>query len=117
MRHRLLAVLIHYRLRTLLVLLPALALYEVASALAALRRGWLSAWARAWLWQFQNLGTILARRRRWRRARMVPDRDLLHGGPPPLAPGFLRTPAERRLFALLSRAINGYWSVARHWIA
>jgi hypothetical protein len=48
---------------------------------------------------------------------MVPDRDLLHGGPPPLAPGFLRTPAERRLFALLSRAINGYWSVARHWIA
>ncbi len=117
MRHRLLTVLIHYRLRTLLVLLPALGLYEIASALTAARRGWLGAWARAWLWQLRNLDIIAVRRRRSQRARTVPDRDLLQGGPPPLAPGFLRTPAERRLFALVSRAINGYWSLARRWIA
>ena len=116
MRNRLLAILIHYRLRTLLVLAPALALYEAASLITAVRKGWLGAWAGAWLWQLRNVGAIISRRRRSQQMRILADKELLRGGPPPLAPGFLTTPVERRLFLLVSRVINGYWSAARHWI-
>jgi GT2 family glycosyltransferase len=117
MRNRLLALLIHYRIRTLLVLLPVLALYELATLAAALTRGWPAQWLRAWLWQFGNARAILRRRRAVRRRRIVADKNILVGGTPPLAPGFLTSRLEERLLVWFSRIVNGYWVVARRWIA
>jgi GT2 family glycosyltransferase len=116
MRNRLLSMLIHYRLRTLLLLSPVLSLYELASFVAACRKGWPSQWYRAWSWQVANLSTIIARRRRMQRLRSVEDRELLVGGPPPLAPFFLESSVDFRLHAWFSRIVNGYWSRARDWI-
>jgi hypothetical protein len=117
MRNRLLAILIHYRLRTLLVLLPALALYELASFFAALRMGHAAQWWRAWQWQFVNFRSILQRRRAVRRRRTVDDKQILVGGKPPLAPGFLTSRLQERLVAVFSCIVNGYWVLARNWIA
>jgi GT2 family glycosyltransferase len=117
MRNRLLTILIHYRLRTLLVLLPALLLYELVTLAVALKRRWLAEWARAWLWQFRNFPTIIARRRRMQSLRTIDDRELLVGGDPPLAPGFLASGTERHLVRWFSCVVNTYWSLARNWIA
>jgi GT2 family glycosyltransferase len=117
MRHRLLTILVHYRLRTLLLLSPALLLYEIATLAVALRRGWLRQWAGAWLWQLRNRRAIAARRRSVQRARVVDDKDLLIGGEPPLAPGFIGSGLASRAFAIFSAAIDAYWRAIRRWIA
>jgi GT2 family glycosyltransferase len=116
MRNRLLSMLIHYRLRTILTLLPVLTLYELASFTAALKKGWPGQWVRAWWWQFANCTTIVARRRRMQRVRSLDDSDLLVGGPLPVAPSFLESPIEKRLHSWLSSIVAGYWSLARKWI-
>jgi GT2 family glycosyltransferase len=116
MRNRLLSMLIHYRLRTLVMLSPVLALHELASLAMAARKGCPAEWLRSWGWQFGHLHEIAERRRRMQRLRRVGDRDLLVGGPPPLAPGLIGTGAERRLLALYSSVVNGYWSLTRRWI-
>jgi GT2 family glycosyltransferase len=116
MRNRLLSMLIHYRLRTLLLLSPVLSLYELASLVAACLKGCPQQWWRAWSWQLANLAVIVERRRRMQRLRSVEDRELLAGGPPPLAPAFLGSPLERQLHAWLGRVVNGYWNLARGWI-
>lgn len=117
MRNRLLSMLIHYRLRTLLLLAPVLLLHEIASFAIACRRGWAGQWLRAWYWQLANIRTIAARRRRMQRLRSVGDRELLVGGPPPLAPAFLHSRMEKRLLAWFAKAVNGYWNATRNWIA
>ena len=117
LRNRLLTILIHYRWRTLIVLLPALALYEAASLVVVTRKGWPGQWLRAWWWTLANLGTIRARRRMIHGRRTVPDKDLLRGGVPPLAPGFLTSRLEHRLLYWFSATLNGYWTLTRRWIA
>ncbi len=117
LRNRLIAMLIHYRVRTLVVLLPALVLYEAVSFVAAARKGFVRQWLRAWGWQFANMATVGRRRRAARLRRTVDDKDILVGGVPPLAPGFLASRTEERLLRGFSMLVNGYWALARHLIA
>ena len=116
MRNRLQVILIHYRWRTLVLLSPVLALYELAALVAALKKGWPEQWLRAWGWQFRHVHTLIARRRVVQGRRTVADRDLLVGGDPPLAPGFVTSRNEMRLLQWFSSAVNGYWSFVRRWV-
>ena len=116
MRNRLLTILIHYRLRTLLVLFPALLAYELATLAVVLRRGWFTPWARAWGWLLSNFPAITRRRRTMRRRRVLADRAILVGGPPPLAPGFIGSSWEQAVFASFSAVLNAYWALARRCI-
>jgi len=116
MRHRWLTILVHYRVRTLLLLLPPLALYEVAVVLFALSQGWGLQWLKAWLWQLRNVPHIVRRRRVAQRTRIRNDRDLLVSGPLPLAPGVIRAPALAAGVAALSAVLDAYWRMARHVI-
>ena len=115
-RNRLTTILIHYRLRTLTLLLPALAVCELAVLGLAMRRGWVREWTRAWLWQVTHVGSVIDRRRRMQRARRRPDRELLRGGPLPLAPGLAGSRPLRFTVALLSSGLNAYWRLARRWV-
>jgi hypothetical protein len=116
MRHRWLTMLIHYRLRTLLLLLPALMLYELAVVAFALSRGWGLQWLRAWSWQIRSLPATARRRRVAQRSRVRNDRDLLVGGPLPLAPGVIRHGAAGVAVSILSAVLDAYWRLARHVI-
>jgi GT2 family glycosyltransferase len=116
MRHRWLTILVHYRLRTLLLLLPPLALYELAVVAFAVSRGHGVQWLKAWSWQLVNLPAILRRRRVVQRARVRNDRDLLVSGPLPIAPGVIHGPVLAAGVSALSAVLNAYWRVARHVI-
>lgn len=117
MRHRVITILVHYNLRTLLVLAPALGLYELAGAALAVASGHGRQWGNAWTWAFANAGAIHDRRRRMQRSRQVRDRDLLSGGPLPLAPGLLDKGAARAAADVLSAILQGYWHLTRRWVA
>jgi GT2 family glycosyltransferase len=116
LRHHLFLMFVHYRARTLVVLAPALLMYELASVMLALSRGLGREWALAWAWQVSNARALLERRRRMQRDRVLPDRAILVGGPLPLAPGVVRSPVAGAAVRCLSLALNAYWSVARHLI-
>jgi GT2 family glycosyltransferase len=116
MRHRLLTMFIHYRLRTLLILSPALAVYELATLLLAIPRGWGGAWIGAWWWQLANHRLIRQKRRAVQPRRIRSDRELLSGGPLPLAPGLLRSALTRVPVRFLSGTLNAYWRIARHGV-
>jgi GT2 family glycosyltransferase len=115
-RHRILTLLIHYRTRTLLVLLPALLLFEISCLLLVLVQGWSRAWANAWIWQLQNWRLIRQRRKQAQHARILRDRELLVGGSIPFAPGFVRSRASGSAAAVLSWIVNGYWQIVHRWI-
>ena len=113
MRNRTRTLLLHYRLRTLIVLAPALLLYELASVAATIRRGWIDAWWRSWQWQWRHVSEIRERRRWIQQRRTRPDRDLLQAGMLPFAPGFLQSGIERRAVQALSHVLSAYWWIAR----
>ena len=113
MRNRWLTILMHYRLRTLLLLLPVLAFYEVIVLAFAVSRGWTRQWLLGWSWVLGNLPDILRRRSIVQRTRVRDDRDLLLGGPLPLTPGLIRAPVLAAAVSALSAALNAYWRVAR----
>lgn len=116
-RHRLLTMLVHYNWRTLLVLAPALGLYELAGGALAVATGHGRQWGDAWTWAFANAGVIRERRRRMQGTRQVRDRDLLSGGPLPLAPGLLDQGAAKAAAGALSTILQGYWYLTRRWVA
>jgi GT2 family glycosyltransferase len=116
LRHRLLAMLVHYRARTLLLLAPALAGAELMSLAATLRRGHGIQWLRAWGWIATHWGQIADRRLRVQRGRVVGDGALLTGGPIPLAPGSIGA-SWTRLARLVSAGFDGYWRLVRRWVA
>lgn len=113
LRHRLLAMFVHYRLRTLIVLAPALLLYEIASLAFSLRLGHGGEWARAWAWQITNAPAILERRRRIQRTRVRADREILTGGPLPLAQGVVRRQGTAIGVRVFSLVLNAYWNAVR----
>ena len=112
LRHRWLAMLLHYQARTWLVLSPALAVYELAALVECLRRGWLREWIRA-AWSLLVGGrSVISRRRKAQHARRIPDRDILSAGALPFATGFASSEAAARAIRLLDLTLNRYW----HWI-
>lgn len=109
MRNRLQVIWLHYRLRSIILLAPALVLYEAASLVFVLRRGLLWAWLAAWWWQVSHAPSLVKRRRRIQRRRQVRDCALLVGGPVPLAEGVLQARVERLAVKVLNGLLSGYW--------
>ncbi len=112
-RNRLLTIFTHYRLRTLFVLAPALALYEFATLAVVSKRGWLGPWLRAWEWQVTHHASILERRRWVQQRRTRRDCEILVGGPLPFAVGFASGRAARAALSCLSHTLDAYWRLLR----
>jgi GT2 family glycosyltransferase len=112
-RNRLMTVLVHYRARTLFVLMPALLLYEVAVFSTACILGWPGRWIQAWIWQLQNWRSLRLKRGRVQAARSVADRELLRGGRIPLAPEFVKSRTVQALVTVSSGGLNAYWWLVR----
>ncbi|MFP4512625.1 MAG: glycosyltransferase family 2 protein [Acidimicrobiales bacterium] len=78
-RHRMRAMLSSYRLSTLVVVLPQLAVVHVVEAVFALvtgRPGQARDVITAWTWNLRRLGSLRQRRRSIAATRLVPDREI-----------------------------------------
>lgn len=112
-RNRWLCLLKNHQLRTLVVLMPLLLFYEAAQFAIVVKKGWLREWWRAVVWVFGHLPQVLRERRRIQRARRVPDRELLIGGPIPFRRELSTSAVEVAARRLLDGVVMGYWKVAR----
>ena len=112
-RNRIRMVLLNYQFRTLLLLMPALLVFELASLVFTVRKGFSSTWFQAWRWQWTNRAEIYSRRQWIQSRRVVDDKQLLIGGVLPLAPGLVDRGLVRWLVSILSMLLNGYWQVVR----
>lgn len=108
-RNRWLFIIKNYSLRSLLLLSPMLALYELVQIGAVVKKGWLREWARAAWWVMRHSRRLYARRRLVQRARRLSDARLLQGGPVPLREEATASPFERAAKRLLDRAAGAYW--------
>jgi hypothetical protein len=104
---------LHYQLRSLLLLSPALALYEVTALAECIRRGWLREWFKAAWSLLRGLPGIAARRKRWQSERVVRDRSILVGGPLPFADGVFQSGIAAQLVRLLGAVMEFNWRIAR----
>jgi len=114
LRNRWQTICIHYQARTLLMLLPALALYETAAFAESMRRGWFSEYFRA-VFSLAFEIKLLKKRRRWQAMRMVQDADILKGGNLPFSQGFAFGKFAA-LINLLDSVLNWYWKAAKKWM-
>ena len=115
-RNRWLTILLHYGARTMVVLSPTLAVYELAAFLECIRRGWFPQWFKAAVSLMGRLPRIISQRRRWQRTRRVADRDILTGGPLPFTSGFVEPGLMSQAIRGLDGILNGYWQWVRVWL-
>ncbi|WP_068111379.1 glycosyltransferase family 2 protein [Tropicimonas marinistellae] len=113
MRNRLLTIAICFRWRTMLVIAPALVLYEIATLALALHRGWLPQWAASWRWLLANRGHVAEMRQAVQSRRELPDRAILKGGPLPLTEGLVSNRVLKAMISALSAGLQLYWKVIR----
>jgi GT2 family glycosyltransferase len=108
-RNRLMIVSTLWGGRALFLLAPALIGLELGMVVLALKDGWLRQKVRGWAWLWRNRATVMARRRRVQRERLVPNREWMRvltdqlDTPLVALPTAVRTP--------LNLAMRTYWKV------
>ena len=115
LRNRWLTILLHYQVRTLFLLSPALALYELAALVESMRRRWLVEYIRAIFSLLGEMPSIINRRRHWQSQRIVADREILTGGDLPLSRGFVDTSQSRSIW-VFNHLLNWYWNRIKTWL-
>jgi GT2 family glycosyltransferase len=115
-RNRLMTIFIHYRLKTIILLSPALLIYELLVIVFALRQGFAGLWFRSWRWQAENYSLLKTRRARVQNSRKLADADLLSGGPVPIAPGLIRSRPVNWAVITLSAFLAIYWRLVRPFL-
>ena len=98
-----------YELRTLLLLAPVLALYELLQVVLVVRRGWAREWLAAASSIIRSRRELLADRREIQSQRVVRDRVLLGGGPLPLTDRLSSTRVERLALRAVDALMAAYW--------
>lgn len=115
-RNRWQIILKNYSLKTILLLFPGLAVYEVFQLIGIAKKGWLGEWRRALVWTVSHARRILERRKRVQLARLCPDRMILEDGPLPFSQDLVMSRAERAAQGVLNGIVAGYWVLVRRLI-
>ena len=102
-----------YRARTLLLILPAFALYELVWCLFALKQGELGALVSGRIAFLPALASALRARAATQPSRRRADRELLAGGPLVLSPSLVAGGAARGAARLLDRCLRAWWWCVR----
>jgi GT2 family glycosyltransferase len=103
-----------YRLWTLAVALPGLALYEVVWLAFSVSSGGLRDWVRGKIEFLRLLPEVLPERRAFQARRLLRDRDLLVGGPLTVTPALSASALRRGFVRVLDGLLRGWWGIARH---
>ena len=102
-----------YRVRTLLLILPAFALYEIVWVAFAIRSGELRAQIAGRLAFLRSLRSVLRARAAVQAQRKRADRECLVGGPLVLSPAIVAKPAARALARCLDACFSAWWRLVR----
>jgi GT2 family glycosyltransferase len=102
-----------YELRTLVLLAPALVMFELCQFAGAIAKGWTTSWAEAVRAIRTDLPRITRERREWAAQRRYGDGRILEGGALPFHPRLLSGSLERRAGRLVSGAISLNWRLVR----
>jgi GT2 family glycosyltransferase len=112
-RNRLLTLLTDLQLRTLLLLLPALLVTEIAMTFTAFVQGWGPAKVSGWTWLLVHRDEVRARRRWVQAHRLVPDRRLNHTWTGSITPPGHDLPPGT---GVLDRSLRVYWALVRRFL-
>jgi len=115
-RNRWMILLKNYRWRTLVLLAPALLLYEAVWAAFLGARGRLDMYARGMLDLGRSAPALGRKRREVQATRTVEDRDLLRGDALTFSVPDKGKAFERAAVATLERIFRFYWRCVRAWI-
>ena len=99
-----------YAIRTLLLTLPMLLIYEFFQLAGMVKKGWLRQWMEAVRRIVTRFDGIMARRRFVQSFRREADRALLCGGPLPFTQELTNSALERTARKILDRLAIGYWA-------
>jgi len=113
MSGRLRTILLHYELKTILLLFPVFILYEFCTLIYCVRKGWLNRWVNSWHWILRNSKEIMQTRQQYKRKRIVGDIDILKPGPLPFTKGLFNNSIEKRGVNILTHILNSYWYLIR----
>jgi len=111
-RNRWLILLELYELRTLVLLAPSLALFELFQLAGAVRKGWIREWLGAARGLVREAPAAIRRRRALRTARRLHDADVLAGGPVPFTAAVRGRGIDGLALGLLDRAFAVNWALA-----
>jgi GT2 family glycosyltransferase len=110
-------ILMRYQLRTIVLMAPTLALFEVLQFVGSVNKGWHGHWLAAVQKIWDDRGKIIAERRSWQEERRAGDGHVLNGGNPPFHPALLNSRIERLGYWLLGRVGRLNWLLARPWLS
>jgi GT2 family glycosyltransferase len=105
-----------YALRTILILGPALLLYEVVLFAFLCLRGQAIEYLRGMRDTLHHFHSLRIKRSKVQRLRAKLDGDLLVGGPIYIRGSFVQKPYLRLGMGLLNRLFEGYWMLCRRFI-
>ncbi len=113
LRNRWMFLLKNYEARTLWVVLPALAVFELMQFGFCLLKGAAGIYFKALVQVFKELRGYGADRRRFAACRRRGDGDILSSGDLYIAATHITSPVLRRVLMLAQGFFNGYWRLAR----
>jgi GT2 family glycosyltransferase len=102
-----------FALRSLLVLSPALLLYELLQLAGAASNGWIRPWGAALRSWWRELPRLRRERAALQLARVESDALVLRGGPLPLTGAVRNRPLARLAIGALQAVVNAYWRIVR----
>jgi GT2 family glycosyltransferase len=113
-RHRWLTILLVYRLKTIILLVPVFLLYEIGTIIFVLKNGWINEWMRAILSLTRIFNKVKRSREMIQKNRMVGDGSLLFGGDLEFAPGVINSTLQAKVISIYSKTSNSYWKFLLH---
>jgi GT2 family glycosyltransferase len=109
-RHRWLTILLVYKLKTIILLVPVFLVYEIGTIIFVLKNGWINEWMQAIRSVASIHKKVKRNRERIQKNRVVGDGSLLSGGYLEFAPGVIESTFQTKLISLYSRSANSYWN-------
>jgi GT2 family glycosyltransferase len=105
-----------YRLRSLLLLLPLLLFYELATLAGAVKKGYAREWWAAVLQLVHHWPALCTKRARVQDTRRIADRQILRNGPLPFTAAMRSSRGERFAVALIGGIVTAYWKCVKRFI-
>jgi GT2 family glycosyltransferase len=115
-RNRWFILLTQYSIKTLILIIPALILYEIFLLLFMAFKGIPHLYFKGNIDVIKNLGRILEKRKSIQATRKVPDREALTSGDMYVSPSLIQNPFLKIGVELLNGFFNVYWKIVKRWI-